>query len=102
MAREEGRDPSRLGSSLYHNITINENRQAALDESKAFLDKYYTANFSMKFVEGFTTAGSPKQCIDELQAYFDAGIEHITLRMTSWDQKGQLKRFLDEVVPAFK
>jgi alkanesulfonate monooxygenase SsuD/methylene tetrahydromethanopterin reductase-like flavin-dependent oxidoreductase (luciferase family) len=102
MAREEGRDPSQLGSALYHNITINENRQAALDESKAFLDKYYTSNFSMKFVEGFTTAGSPKQCVEELKAYFDAGIEHITLRMTSWDQTGQLKRFLNEVVPAFK
>ena len=102
MAREEGRDPSKLGSSLYHNITIHENRQTALAESKAFLDKYYTSNFSMKFVEGFTTAGSPKQCIEELKAYFDAGIEHITLRMTSWDQTGQLKRFLNEVVPAFK
>ena len=102
MAKEEGREPAKIGSSLYHNITINENRQAALDESKAFLDKYYTSNFSMKFVEGFTTAGGPKQCIEELKAYFAAGIEHITLRMTSWDQTGQLKRFLEEVAPAFK
>jgi alkanesulfonate monooxygenase SsuD/methylene tetrahydromethanopterin reductase-like flavin-dependent oxidoreductase (luciferase family) len=102
MAMEEGRDPKKIGSSLYHNITINENRRAALDESKAFLDKYYTANFSMKFVEGFTTAGGPIQCIEELKAYFDAGIEHITLRMTSWDQTGQLKRFLNEVAPALK
>src|SRR5919109_2587814 len=61
MAREEGRDPARIGSSLYHNININENRAAALDESKAFLDKYYTSNFSMKFVEGFTTAGTSNQ-----------------------------------------
>jgi alkanesulfonate monooxygenase SsuD/methylene tetrahydromethanopterin reductase-like flavin-dependent oxidoreductase (luciferase family) len=102
MAREEGRDPAGIGSALYHNININESRQAALDESKAFLDKYYTSNFSMKFVEGFTTAGSPAQCIDELKAYLAAGIEHITLRMTSWDQSGQLKRFLNEVVPAFR
>jgi alkanesulfonate monooxygenase SsuD/methylene tetrahydromethanopterin reductase-like flavin-dependent oxidoreductase (luciferase family) len=102
MAREEGRDPAQIGSALYHNININESRQAALDQSKAFLDKYYTSNFSMKFVEGFTTAGSPAQCIDELKAYFAAGIEHITLRMTSWDQTGQLKRFLNEVVPAFR
>ncbi|HEY6363531.1 MAG TPA: hypothetical protein VI585_01945, partial [Candidatus Binatia bacterium] len=91
-----------IGSALYHNITINEDRKAALNESKAFLDKYYTSNFSMKFVEGFTTAGSPNQCIEELKAYFDAGLDHITLRMTSWDQTGQLKRFLEEVAPAFK
>ncbi|HXG50718.1 MAG TPA: LLM class flavin-dependent oxidoreductase [candidate division Zixibacteria bacterium] len=101
MAREEGRDPSRLGSALYHNININDDRGAALEESKAFLDKYYTTNFSMRFVEGFTTAGSPEQCIAELKAYFAAGLDHIALRMASWDQTGQLKRFLDEVAPAF-
>jgi len=102
LAKAEGRDPSKIGSALYHNINIKPDRQTALDESKAFLDKYYTSNFSMKFVEGFTTAGTPRQCVEELKAYFAVGIEHITLRMTSWDQTGQLKRFLEEVVPAFK
>jgi alkanesulfonate monooxygenase SsuD/methylene tetrahydromethanopterin reductase-like flavin-dependent oxidoreductase (luciferase family) len=102
MAREEGRDPAKLGSALYHNLNVNENRKAALEESKAFLDKYYTANFSPGFVEGWTAAGSPRECIDHLKAYFDAGIQHITLRMTAWNQEGQLKRFLNEVAPAFK
>jgi len=101
MAREEGRDPARLASALYHNININEDRQAALGESKAFLDRYYTSNFSAAFVEGWTVAGSPAQCIRELRAYVEAGLSHITLRLTSWDQKGQLKRFLAEVAPAF-
>src|SRR5215472_323104 len=50
MAREEGRDPARLGSALYHNININEDRQAALEETKAFLDSYYTSNFKPDFV----------------------------------------------------
>jgi alkanesulfonate monooxygenase SsuD/methylene tetrahydromethanopterin reductase-like flavin-dependent oxidoreductase (luciferase family) len=101
MAREEGRDPARLGSALYHNININEDRQAALEESKAFLDRYYTANFSAKFVEGWTAAGSPKQCVDQLRAYVGAGLTHVALRLTSWDQRGQLRRFLGEVAPAF-
>jgi alkanesulfonate monooxygenase SsuD/methylene tetrahydromethanopterin reductase-like flavin-dependent oxidoreductase (luciferase family) len=102
MAKEEGRDPSKMGSALYHNINIKADRQTALEESKAFLDKYYTSNFSMKFVEGFTTAGTPEECIKELKSFFAAGLEHITLRMTSWDQTGQLKRFLEEVAPAFQ
>lgn len=101
MAREEGRDPAKLASALYHNLNVNEDRKAALEESKAFLDKYYTSNFSAKFVEGFTTAGSPKQCIENLQAYFDAGMDHITLRMTSWNQEAQMKRFINEIAPAF-
>jgi alkanesulfonate monooxygenase SsuD/methylene tetrahydromethanopterin reductase-like flavin-dependent oxidoreductase (luciferase family) len=100
MAREEGRDPARLGSALYHNININENRQAALEESKAFLDAYYTSKFTPAFVEGWTVAGSPAQCVAELRAYAEAGLGHIALRLTSWDQRGQLKRFLGEVAPA--
>src|SRR4029434_2536955 len=75
--------------------------QAALVESKTFLDTYYTANFSPAFVEGWTAAGSPEQCIEELHAYFDAGVQHVSLRLTSWNQQGQLKRFLNEVAPAF-
>src|SRR5215813_852793 len=69
MAREEGRDPARLGSALYHNININEDRQRALEESKAFLDTYYTSKFSPEFVEGWTVAGSPTRCIAELREY---------------------------------
>jgi alkanesulfonate monooxygenase SsuD/methylene tetrahydromethanopterin reductase-like flavin-dependent oxidoreductase (luciferase family) len=101
MTREERRDPAKLGNALYHNINIQQHRKAALEESKAFLDKYYTSNFSPAFVEGFTTAGTPEECVRELKSYFDAGLQHITLRLTSWDQQGQLARFLNEVVPAF-
>jgi len=101
MAREEGRDPARLGSALYHNLNINADRRAALEESKAFLDRYYASNFSPAFVEGWTAAGSPQQCIAELARYFEAGMQHIALRLTSWDQRGQLKRFLSEIAPAF-
>jgi alkanesulfonate monooxygenase SsuD/methylene tetrahydromethanopterin reductase-like flavin-dependent oxidoreductase (luciferase family) len=52
-------------------------------------------------VEGWTAAGSSMQCIEELQAYVDAGVQHVSLRLISWDQRGQLKRFLNEVAPVF-
>src|ERR671922_776068 len=90
LAREEGRDAATLGNALYHNLNINEDRHAALAESKTFLDTYYTANFSPAFVEGWTAAGGPKRCIEALQAYLDAGVQHVALRLSSWDQQGQL------------
>jgi hypothetical protein len=89
-----------MGSALYHNINIGEDRQAGLEESKAFLDAYYSTKFSPTFVEGWTIAGPPKQCAAELAAYFDAGVSHMALRLTSWDQRGQLARLLGEVAPA--
>jgi alkanesulfonate monooxygenase SsuD/methylene tetrahydromethanopterin reductase-like flavin-dependent oxidoreductase (luciferase family) len=100
MAREEGRDPAKLGSALYHNLNIGEDRPKGLEESKAFLDTYYTAKFTPRFVEQWTVAGPPKRCIEELRAYFDAGVGHMALRLASWDQQGQFKRFLTEVAPA--
>ncbi len=100
MAREEGRDPAAIGSALYHNINIREDRQAGLAEAKTFLDTYYSSKFSPSFVEGWTVAGSPEQCIAELRRYYDAGLGHMALRLASWDQRGQLGRFLAEVAPA--
>jgi alkanesulfonate monooxygenase SsuD/methylene tetrahydromethanopterin reductase-like flavin-dependent oxidoreductase (luciferase family) len=102
MVREEGRDPAGLGSALYHNLHINEDRQQALEDSKAFLDAYYTSKFSPGFVEAWTVAGSPKQCVEQLREYFDAGVGHMALRLASWDQRGQLARFLAEVAPAIR
>ena len=101
MAKEEGRDPASLGSALYHNININEDRQAALEESKKFLDAYYTTSFSAKFVEQWTVAGGPKECVAQLREYFAAGLGHMALRLTSWNQQAQFSRFVNEVAPAF-
>ncbi len=100
LARAEGRDPASLGSALYHNVNINQDRRAALDESKTFLDAYYSSKFNPAFVEGWTVAGSPRECAEQLRAYFDAGVGHMALRLASWDQRGQLERFLAEVAPA--
>jgi len=100
MAREEGRDPSALGSALYHNINVNEDRDAALAEARTFLDAYYTAKFSPQFVEQWTIAGGPKECAEQLRAYSAAGLGHMALRLASWSQRDQLARFLGDVAPA--
>jgi alkanesulfonate monooxygenase SsuD/methylene tetrahydromethanopterin reductase-like flavin-dependent oxidoreductase (luciferase family) len=102
MAREEGRDPAALGSALYHNININEDRAAGLAEAKAFLDAYYTAKFTPQFVEQWTIAGGPRECAQQLRAYFAAGLGHMALRLASWQQRAQLERFLGEVAPALE
>ncbi|MBI4279180.1 MAG: LLM class flavin-dependent oxidoreductase, partial [Armatimonadetes bacterium] len=101
MAREEGRDPARLGNCLYHNLNVNPDREAAYEESKRFLDAYYLGNYSRRFVDSWTTYGPVERCIAELKAYFEAGVQQITLRFTSWDQLGQMRIFLKEIVPAF-
>jgi alkanesulfonate monooxygenase SsuD/methylene tetrahydromethanopterin reductase-like flavin-dependent oxidoreductase (luciferase family) len=99
LAVEAGRDPASIETHLYHNINVNEDRQAALDESKRFLDTYYTLDYSPKFVAGWTATGSPDECVEHLRVYKEMGFDEVTLRMTGWDQFGQLDRVTREVLP---
>jgi alkanesulfonate monooxygenase SsuD/methylene tetrahydromethanopterin reductase-like flavin-dependent oxidoreductase (luciferase family) len=99
LAVEAGRDPKRIETHLYHNINVNEDRQAAIDESKRFLDLYYTMNYSPEFVAGWTATGSPDECVEHLRVYKEMGFDEVTLRMTGWDQFGQLERVTREVLP---
>ena len=102
-AREEGRE---LGPdfevALYYNINVNEDYEAALQESKRFLDTYYTTDYTREHLENWVALGSPERCIDKLQAFIDAGATTITLRLTSYSQDDQFARVTDEVLATFR
>jgi hypothetical protein len=51
-------------------------------------------------VASWTAAGPPSACVDHLRDIIEQGATAITLRMTSWDQRGQFQRLVDEVLPA--
>lgn len=98
-AEEMGRDPASIETHLYHNINVNTDRAAALDESKRFLDIYYTQDTPQERVESWTAAGTADECVEHLRVYQEMGIDEVTVRVTGWDQMGQLQRVIDEVVP---
>jgi len=98
-ASEEGRNLSpSFEACLYYNINVNEDRQAAFQESKKFLDTYYSVDYPRFFVEHWVALGSPQECIDHLRAFINAGATTITLRLTSYDQQRQFERVTNEVL----
>ncbi len=98
-AREMGREPSALGNCLYHNINVNPDREAAFQETKRFLDAYYSADFSRARIEAWTAFGEAERCIQNLRRFRGSGVQQITLRLCSWDQVGQLETVTKEVLP---
>jgi alkanesulfonate monooxygenase SsuD/methylene tetrahydromethanopterin reductase-like flavin-dependent oxidoreductase (luciferase family) len=102
QAEALGRDPITIETHLYHNININENKEEALDESKRFLDLYYTADYTRPRLESWVATGSPEQCIEHLKVFEQLGFDEVTVRITAWDQRGQLQRLLEEVAPHFQ
>ncbi len=98
-AKEYNRSFDDLPCALYFNI--KEDREEAFQESKRYLDQYYTLNFARQAVENWVALGSPRQCIEQIQTFIDAGATDLLLRFPSWDQQGQFKRCVQEVLPHF-
>lgn len=94
-----GRDMSAFGSYLYHNININPDREAALAESKRFLDLYYGPIFPMEIVRDWTIAGPPERCVEEFQRLAGYGLAGITVRITAWNQREQFNQLIEQVLP---
>jgi alkanesulfonate monooxygenase SsuD/methylene tetrahydromethanopterin reductase-like flavin-dependent oxidoreductase (luciferase family) len=101
QAAAAGRDPAALATHLYHNVNLNEDCEAALQESKKFLDLYYTADYSLEAVAGWVALGSVEEVVAKLKGYEALGFDEVTLRITSWDQRPQLARLIAEVLPHF-
>jgi alkanesulfonate monooxygenase SsuD/methylene tetrahydromethanopterin reductase-like flavin-dependent oxidoreductase (luciferase family) len=97
---EAGRDAASFPIMAYHNVNVGADRAGCLAESKKFLDAYYGPIFTEEMVAAWVAAGTPQECVEHLRNLAAQGAGRITLRMTSWDQEGQYRRLVDEVLPA--
>ncbi len=100
--REMGRDVDAFDNTLYYNVNINEDREAAAAESKRFLDAYYGFDITRPRLDVWVAYGPPDEVIGKIRDFADAGAKEITLRITSFDQRGQYRRLTREVIPAFR
>ena len=83
----------------YHNVNLNPDRQAALEETQRFLEAYYGPVFTPAMVEAWTAAGTPDECVEHLRDLVAEGAKTVTLRITSWRQAEQFERLVGEVLP---
>jgi len=100
-AQEQGRVlPLAFEVGMYYNLHVNEDRDVAFEESRDFLRRYYGENYPREFLEPYWLAsGSPEQCADRLRSLIDAGVTHLILRITGFDQQQQFERVTTEVLP---
>jgi alkanesulfonate monooxygenase SsuD/methylene tetrahydromethanopterin reductase-like flavin-dependent oxidoreductase (luciferase family) len=100
VGRASGRDVSRFDNVLYHHINVNADEEAALADSKKFLDLYYAADYSKARIESWLTYGSPRQCVEHIKRFKAAGCRRITFRIsTMGDAMEQFRRLVEDVLP---
>lgn len=103
-AADYGRAPASYGSVLYSNVCVTDaaDREAAYEESKRFLALYYGQEWSDEILKDWLIIGTPDECVARLREWEAAGLQNITLRLCAWDQFGQIKRCIEEVLPRLR
>jgi alkanesulfonate monooxygenase SsuD/methylene tetrahydromethanopterin reductase-like flavin-dependent oxidoreductase (luciferase family) len=98
-AGDYGRSFEALPCCLYTSLHIDEDREAAFRESKAWLDAYYSMSCPREAVETAVALGPPERCAERLRGFIAAGATDLLLRFTAADAKAQLQRCVLEVLP---
>ena len=98
----EGRDPDPFPNCLYFNVNIGDDRSRAYEESKRFMDTYYMTDFQRSDIDLWVAYGSVEQCAERINQFIERGVKLVALRLTSWDQKGQLRQLIDHLLPRLR
>ena len=97
---EEARDPETFKTVLYYGVCVNNDREQAFREAKAFLDAYYQKDFTRQGVEIWTACGPVGHCVASVKEFIDAGVNHVAIRPIGADLNAQFRTYLDEILPA--
>jgi alkanesulfonate monooxygenase SsuD/methylene tetrahydromethanopterin reductase-like flavin-dependent oxidoreductase (luciferase family) len=102
-ASEIGKDLSNFEVAIHGMVNISDDKQTAYAQSKDYFNHYYGPGYPPEsLIEVWLAHGPPKDCAKLIQEWIDMGITTPVLRFTSKDQPGQVKRFIDEVLPLLR
>src|SRR5882724_10382679 len=102
-AGEAGKDLSRFECAIHGMVNINDDRQTAYGEAKDYFNHYYGPTYPPEsLIKVWLAHGPAKDCVRLIQEWIDMGITTPVLRFTSKDQLGQVRRFIDEVLPLLR
>ncbi len=102
-AGEAGKDLSRFECAIHGMVNINDDKQTAYGEAKDYFNHYYGPSYPPEsLIKVWLAHGPPKDCTRLIQEWIDMGITTPVLRFTSKDQLGQVRRFIDEVLPLLR
>jgi len=102
-AGEIGKDLSNFEVAIHGMVNINDDKQAAYKQSKDYFNHYYGPTYPPEsLIKVWLAHGPPRDCAKLIQDWIDMGITTPVLRFTAKDQPGQVKRFIDEVLPLLR
>jgi alkanesulfonate monooxygenase SsuD/methylene tetrahydromethanopterin reductase-like flavin-dependent oxidoreductase (luciferase family) len=102
-AAEVGKDLSHFECAIHGMVNINDSKQTAYAQSKDYFNHYYGPNYPPdSLIKIWLAHGPPSDCARLIQEWIDMGITTPVLRFTAADQLGQVRRFIEEVLPLLR
>lgn len=96
---EAGRSADAFPNGCLAYFNLRNDRETAKQEAMTTLVRYYGPQFTSRFdPERALVFGSPEECARRVQAYLDAGVQHLILVPTTLDA-AQVDRMAREAVP---
>ena len=99
LADKLGRDGDSLSSAVHLMINIQKDEKTAREEAKRFLDEYYSTDTRPEVMDVWGAYGTVDQILSRIEEYRTHGVDIPIIRFASFDQKGQLRRALDKLLP---
>jgi len=102
-AQQIGKDLSNFEIAIHGMININDDKKLAYRQSKDYFNHYYGPAYPPEsLIKVWLAYGPAKDCAQLIQEWIDMGITTPVLRFTSKDQAGQVKRFVEDVLPLLR
>lgn len=93
-----GRTPE-MSSAVHLMVNLQKDAETARREAKRFLDEYYMTDTKSEVMDVWGAYGTADDVLARIDEYRNAGCELPIVRFASFDQKGQLERGLEELIP---
>jgi len=84
---------------VYTTVRLDDDAERARRETAAFLEAYYGGGVHQRGTMGL---GPAEAVIAALRGYAEAGVTDLCIRFVGEDQRAQLERFTEEVLPALR
>ncbi|HVO94263.1 MAG TPA: LLM class flavin-dependent oxidoreductase [Terriglobales bacterium] len=102
-ASELGKDLSNFEVAIHGMVNIHDDKQSAYAQAKDYFNHYYGPTYPPEsLIKVWLAHGPPRDCARLIQEWIDMGITTPVLRFTANDQLGQVRRFIDEVLPLLR
>lgn len=98
-AEDQGVDPSDISTSYQVTLHIADSSDEAEEAMHDYISSYYPAMYDPDDIESWGPMGTAEDIVDWIEDFNNRGCGHFIVRFGAFDQKSQMERFSNEVLP---